>query len=155
MGHGWEAVSGHRAALQVRCWTRKPHCPASPAATTMATLFYLHWDEDEAQERAQPLVAAGHKVHVHWRKDDPPKLPNPLPEISIISLDRLPSHGRAVAEWLWEAKSRRHIPIIFEGGTPGKVATTRSRFPKAHFCASGGVLPMIAKLRALAGDAEG
>jgi hypothetical protein len=92
-------------------------------------------------------VDAGHTVHVHWSKEDPPKLTNALPEIAIISLDRLPSHGRAVAEWLWEAKSRRHIPIIFEGGTPGKVATTRSRFPKAHFCKTGGVPAVIERLR--------
>ena len=37
----------------------------------------------------------------------------------MISLDRLPSHGRAVAEWLWEAKKRQHIPIVFLGGQPG------------------------------------
>jgi hypothetical protein len=102
----------------------------------MTNIFYLHWHEAEAQERAARFRAAG-KVRVHWSTTEPPALKDDLPDIAIISLDRLPSHGRAVAEWLWEAKKRQHIPIIFEGGAPDKVAATRRRFPRAQFCTVG------------------
>ena len=57
-----------------------------------------------------------------------------MPDALVISLDRLPSHGRAVAEWFWEAKKRRSIPLIFVGGAPDKVERTREKFPEALFC---------------------
>jgi len=112
----------------------------------MANLFYLHWHEAEANERAAALNTAGHKVQVHWSTIQAPRLKDNLPDIAIISLGRLPSHGRAVAEWLWEAKRRQHIPIIFEDGAREKVATLRSKFPKAHFCRSARVLSVIERL---------
>ena len=52
----------------------------------------------------------------------------------MISLDRLPSHGRAIAEWILEAQKRQHIPILFAGGAPDKVKATREKLPKAIFC---------------------
>jgi hypothetical protein len=69
-----------------------------------------------------------------------------LPDVAVISLERLPSHGRAVAEWLWEAKKRQHIPIIFAGGEPAKVQTTRDKFPRAHFCSMRSLLTTIGKV---------
>ncbi len=69
-----------------------------------------------------------------------------LPDLMVISLDRLPSHGRAVAEWVWEAKKRQHIPILFCGGEPDKVAATKAKFPKAIYCATDAVAATIAKL---------
>jgi hypothetical protein len=113
----------------------------------MAKLFYLHWNETEAKERARQLRSAGHVVQVHWSTTQPPRLKDKLPEIAVISLTRLPSHGRAVAEWLWEAKSRRHIPLIFEGGAADKVAAIRSKFRDAHFCTAGRVGSLIKRLQ--------
>jgi hypothetical protein len=52
----------------------------------------------------------------------------------VISLDRLPSHGRAIAELIWEAKKRQRIPILFAGGAPDKVKATREKLPKARYC---------------------
>ncbi len=64
------------------------------------------------------------------------KLADNLPDVMVVSLDRLPSHGRAYAGWLWEAKKRQHIPLVFAGGQPDKVAVARDLFPKAIFCAT-------------------
>jgi hypothetical protein len=105
----------------------------------MATVFLLHWHRTEAEERGSPLRDEGHTVSLHWRTDADPNLKDSLPDIAVISLDRLPSHGRAVAEWLWEAKKRQHIPIIFAGGEPDKVAVTRTKFPRAVFCATSAI----------------
>ncbi len=104
------------------------------------TLFYIHWHEMECVERTGALRRAGHTVRPHWSTSTPPALgKDDLPDALVISLDRLPSHGRQVAAWLWEAKKRQHIPIVFEGGAPDKTAAARKQFPKAVFCATGAV----------------
>jgi hypothetical protein len=52
----------------------------------------------------------------------------------VISLERLPSHGRAVAQWLWGAQYRRAIPIVFVGGSPDRIERARTQFGDAVFC---------------------
>ena len=112
----------------------------------MARIFLLHWHQAEGEDRAAPLRAAGHTVSLHWSTEASPPLKHSLPDIAVISLDRLPSHGRAVAEWLWEAKKRQHIPIIFAGGEPTKVAATRAKFPKAVYCSTAAMVGTVAKV---------
>ena len=112
----------------------------------MVRIFYVHWNESEASERMAPMVDAGYDVRGHWSTDSSPSLKGELPDAVVISLDRLPSHGWAVAEWFWEAKSRRHIPIVFEGGKPDKVVVARERFPEALFCDTGHVAHMLERL---------
>lgn len=99
----------------------------------MARVFYVHWNDGEAVERAAALVAAGHSVRIHNSTSAQADLKTDLPDVLVVSLDRLPSHGRAIVEWLWEAKRRQHIPVVFEGGAPDKVAATRAKFPHAVY----------------------
>jgi len=99
----------------------------------MASMLYVHWNRQEALARAAAFQEAGHVVQCHHATEQRLKLAEALPDVVVISLDRLPSHGRAVAEWFVEAKKRRHIPLLFTGGAPDKVAATKSRFPEAHF----------------------
>ena len=112
----------------------------------MARISYVHWNESEALQRIAPMSNAGHDVRAHFSTQSSPRLKDGLPDLVVISLDRLPSHGRAVAEWFRESKSRRHIPIVFEGGKPDKVAVARERFREAHFCEAGQVADMIERL---------
>ena len=112
----------------------------------MARVFLLHWHRAEVEDRAAPLRAAGHTVSLHWNTEASPALKDSLPDIAVISLDRLPSHGRAVAEWLWEAKKRQYIPIIFAGGEPTKIAATRAKFPAAVFCSTASLPATVAKV---------
>jgi NADPH-dependent ferric siderophore reductase len=114
----------------------------------MARVFLLHWHRTEGEERAAALRAAGHTVALHWSTATSPALKDALPDIAVISLDRLPSHGRAVAEWLWEAKKRQHIPIIFAGGEREKVAAIRAEFPRAVYCSPSAVAATVARLAA-------
>src|SRR5262245_25259529 len=102
----------------------------------MAKVFYLHWNEAELKERIASIIKAGYEVAYHWSTEEHAKFGETLPDAVVISLDRLPSHGRAVAEWFWEAKKRQHIPLIFAGGQPDKVKVTKAKFPKAIFCAT-------------------
>lgn len=118
----------------------------------MAKVFYVHWNEAELKERLAPLQKAGYDVASHWRTETHARFGETLPEAVVISLDRLPSHGRAIAEWFGEAKKRQHIPIIFAGGQPDKVKATKAKFPQATFCTTEetpAVLALALKGRAL------
>jgi hypothetical protein len=114
----------------------------------MAKVFFLHWNEDECKAHGETLRRAGHQVALHWSTDKGAPLKDDLPDVAVISLERLPSHGRAVAGWLWEAKKRQHIPIVFAGGEAAKVAATRKEFPKALYCTLAAVPATIAKATA-------
>ena len=98
-------------------------------------VYLVHWNQTEADARAAELTAAGHAVRAHWSSEQEYRWGDDLPDAVVISLDRLPSHGRAVAGWVWAAKKRRHIPIVFVGGAADKAQTTRDKFPDAVFCA--------------------
>ena len=109
----------------------------------MADIVFIHWNDTEARERSQPLAEAGHRVRLHATEGAKSPMP-PLPEVLVISLDRLPTHGGEIADWLWEAKSRRGIPIVFVGGAADKVSLMRSKFPSARFCARGALVSTVA-----------
>jgi hypothetical protein len=112
----------------------------------VADLFYVHWDETEARQHAAELSAAGHAVRAHARAGDPVRFGDWLPDVVVISLDRLPSHGRAVAEWLWQAKKRQSVPLVFVGGAAEKVEAMRERFPAAVYCAREQLLATVAAI---------
>jgi len=93
------------------------------------------WNEDLAAERARALKKAG--LDVDASPFDPAGMITRLrenpPALMLIDLDRLPSHGRAVAIMLRTSKSMRHIPIVFGGGMEEKVALARVEIPDAIF----------------------
>lgn len=114
----------------------------------MSQVLYFHWHEGEARDCGRMLETFGHKVVVHSATATTPKLNNRLPDAVVISLGRLPSHGRAVAGWFWEAKSRRGIPVIFAGGSADKIAVARRQFPTATFCAPEEIVGVLCRLTA-------
>ena len=87
-------------------------------------MTYVHWDEEEAYAVARRLITAGHEVTVHWAEGEGMRADS-VPEVLVISLERLPSHGRAVAKWLWNAQYRRAIPVVFVGGRPDSIERAR------------------------------
>lgn len=111
----------------------------------MANLFVVHWNEGELNELIAPLARARHVVRGHWSQQTTADMKE-LPDVLVISLERLPSHGKAIAEWMWEAKKRQHIPIVFVGGKPEKVEQFKSGFPKAQFCSRSKLPDVIEKL---------
>jgi hypothetical protein len=117
----------------------------------MARVTYVHWDEDEAHAVARRLVAGGHQVTVHWAAGEGMQADS-VPEVLVVSLERLPSHGRAVAQWLWSAQYRRAIPIVFVGGSPDRIERARDQFGDAVFC---GEHELAAVVTGLAGPRDG
>jgi len=89
-----------------------------------------------AQVRARELKALGFRVEGrplrecggvvgHFR--------DLAPDAVVLDLDRLPSHGREVGTMLRDSKSTRHLPLVFAGGAPEKVARIRGELPDAVF----------------------
>lgn len=113
----------------------------------MKKIFLIHFHEVELKEKIQPLKQAGYKVDYHFSAETTANLKDDLPDILVISLDRLPSHGKVYAEWLWESKKRQHIPIIFCGGKPEKVITVKEKLPKATFCSNEKLLATLEKIK--------
>jgi hypothetical protein len=101
----------------------------------MARIRFVCWNEELAAERARVLKKAG--LDVDASPFDPAGMITRLrenpPALMLIDLDRLPSHGRAVAVALRTSKSIRDIPIVFAGGAEEKVAVARAEVPDAIF----------------------
>lgn len=95
----------------------------------------VHWHADEAEALAAPLREGGHPVRVvsgswagglSWLRDDPPRA-------MVISLRRLPSHGREVAAALTSTRWGRRIPLVFLDTPEEKQSAFREQFPGAAF----------------------
>lgn len=100
----------------------------------MHVAFLLHWNEAECEEHASRLRALGFEVREYWNTETTPHPWEPTPpDVCVISLDRLPSHGKAVAKWIVEAKYRREKPLIFVAGNLDRLASAREDFPNAYF----------------------
>jgi hypothetical protein len=112
----------------------------------MKHIFFIHFNEEELKEKIEPLKKAGYKIDYHFSTETPANFEDNLPEALVICLDRLPSHGRAYAEWMWEAKKRQHIPIIFCGGEHEKIEIVKARFAKAVFCRNEKLVSVLQKL---------
>ena len=126
---GADSASTPATSSSRRCARRSPSATARPwsrcaaprrrcSLPPMARVTYVHWDEAEAHDVARRLIAGGHEVTVHWAAGEGMQADS-VPEVLVVSLERLPSHGRAVAQWLWSAQYRRAIPIVFVGGCAG------------------------------------
>jgi hypothetical protein len=113
----------------------------------MKKLFFIHFNETEVKEKIQPLKKAGYKVDYHFSTVTVADFRNDLPDILVICLDRLPSHGRRYAEWIWEAKKRQDVPIVFCGGKPEKVVITKEKLPNAIFCNNKKLLQTLEKIK--------
>ena len=99
-------------------------------------LILVHWNDDEWALLAKGLMEHGFEVS---KMDGSPGLklkdpPETRPLAVLISLRRLPSHGREVAEAVWHAKwAREAIRLVFVDGTPDAIDKTRQRFPSALY----------------------
>ena len=97
-------------------------------------IFLVHWNKDEAPRRAQKLAKLGHDVATLWNSKDSSQLkPKHTPELFVIDLERIPSHGREIAGYFRRQKTTRNVPILFLGGDAEHIAKTRILLPDATF----------------------
>lgn len=99
----------------------------------MGRVFLVHWHEEEAKEKARELAGWGWDVRVEHA--DGAKAVRHIgeepPDAVVISLARLPAHGRETADALQRMKTTRSTPIVFVDGTADKVAEARAKVPGA------------------------
>lgn len=95
----------------------------------------ISWDPALARQHAAELEKAGFTVDAspfqHGRIIT--RILESDPSAVVIDLDRLFSHGHAVAVFLRSAKSTCHIPLVFAGGLPEKVEKLRRKIEHVHF----------------------
>lgn len=107
-----------------------------PSSAKQKTLRLICWNEADAAARSVILRHAGYRVIA-----DPPENAGGMvryfrdlsPDVVVIDLDRLPSHGRELGLSLRASKSTSHLPLVFAGGTPEKVGILRAALPDVIF----------------------
>jgi len=117
----------------------------------MARVRVIHWKAAEAGPLVEVCRAGGYEVE--FDGDIPaPELVRSIrhkqPDAVVIDLTRLPSQGREAALALRRTKYSRHIPIVFVGGEPEKVAAVRVMLPDAAYTTMG---RLCAKLKSVCG----
>jgi hypothetical protein len=107
-----------------------------PSSRKQKTLRLICWNEADASTRATSLQRGGYRVIA-----DPPENPGGMvryfreltPDVVVIDLDRLPSHGRELGLSLRASKSTSHLRLVFAGGVPAKIELVRAAIPDAIF----------------------
>jgi hypothetical protein len=106
----------------------------------MLRVRLFHWKAEEAKPLIGKLRAAGYEVVQR------PGARTSVREVKesgtaavVIDLSRMPSHGRYVGAWMRASKSTRHIPLLFVGGEPEKVAAIQKHMPDAVYTSVAGI----------------
>jgi hypothetical protein len=111
------------------CPAKTVNCKEQPAMQ----LLYIHWNQHELDKRIRSLNEMGYQVYGLWQEGHRITQEENNCDVLIVSLDRLPSHGRSVAQWFSSSKKRQHIPILFTGGRSELLEPFREQFTKAIF----------------------
>jgi CheY-like chemotaxis protein len=100
----------------------------------MSHITLILWNDQEARARAEQLERAGHIVTLHAdSRAAPLTLRENPPDVFVIDLSRLPSHGRETGVWLRNQKATRYVPIVFIEGDPDKTQRARELMPDAVY----------------------
>lgn len=101
-------------------------------------MFLIHWNADEAENLAGPYRNAGWKVELESADGARAckRIIADMPDVVVIYLNRLPSHGRETAAGLRSSRKGKGIPIIFVEGKPEKVEIVKKKFSDAVFTTS-------------------
>ncbi len=109
-----------------------------PRASQMRlpTVRLIHWNANEAKDRAEKLEAAGYRVD--YRQLGPQSLRElraKPPAAVVIDLGRLPAQGRDVGIAIRSFKDTRRVPVVFVDGDPKKVKGVQKHLPDAVYTA--------------------
>lgn len=101
----------------------------------MASIIYIHWHDEEARPTADVLERSGHRVRVHHDSKARIDFSSP-PDALVVSLERLPSHGREIADYFATTKKLMSVKLFYIGGKPEVIDAACDRVPTALPCAS-------------------
>jgi len=110
-------------------------------------LFLFHWNAAEAEEIAAEIRGFGFDITIESSdgarggkavKESPP-------DVIVIYLIRLPSHGRETAHALKSMKATREIPIVFVDGEGEALEKTKAKVPDAIYTSSAKLKSTLSK----------
>ena len=106
---------------------------------------YINWNAAEADEYLEKLRAQGFDAEyderpasrelAEWRRTPP--------DLFVIDLTRLPSHGRELAVAIRNSKNLRSVPLVFVDGEPEKVERVKQVLPDALFVSTAKLIPAL------------
>src|SRR5439155_19603266 len=101
----------------------------------MSRVFLVHWNAEEAKAKARTLKELGHTAEVLCDTEEPNlrRVQESPPDLFLIDLNRLPSHGREIAGHFRRAKATRQVPILFVDGDADRVNRVKQLIPDAEF----------------------
>lgn len=103
---------------------------------TMKRIHLIHWNEIEAQERADRLRGLGYDVDYGMPNAAAIRaLKENTPDVFIIDLSRLPSQGRDMGLVIRQSRVLRAVPIVFAGGQEDKIEMVKKFLPDAVYSA--------------------
>ncbi|MCB0819780.1 MAG: hypothetical protein KDC13_04085 [Bacteroidetes bacterium] len=106
-------------------------------------IIFIHFNEIEAMQLLERYFPAKAEVQVHFSTHETLKPQTKNLSAVVISLERLPSHGKQCAMYYRSSAARRKIPLIFAGGKSEKVDAYRELFSDAFFCNFEGLCELL------------
>ena len=114
----------------------------------MPRVRIIHWKPEEAAPLVQACRQGGMEAEYDTGDVSGAAVGRALrqnpPDVVVIDLSRLPSHGREIAVWMRSVKATRHIPIVFVNGEAEKVEKVREILPDAAFTTTARVRSAVA-----------
>src|SRR5215467_5149997 len=101
----------------------------------MSRVLLVHWNAEEAKAKARTLKDLGHTAEILCNSEKPNlgRVRESPPDLFVIDLNRLPSHGREIAGYFRRAKATRQVPILFVDGDAERVSRAKQLIPDAEF----------------------
>lgn len=98
-------------------------------------VFLVHWREAEAEVLAREIRNMGWRVDVESNDGARAgkRIKQDRPDVVVIYLSRLPSHGRETGYSLKGIKSLKDIPLVYVDGNEEAIARTRDVIPDAIY----------------------
>jgi CheY-like chemotaxis protein len=119
-------------------------------------LRVVHWNAKEAAALVALLETAGHSVDITTSIGSGimKYLRAAPPDAVVIDLTRQPSHGREIAVAIRNAKTLKHLPILFVDGQAEKVAAIARWLPDAIYTTRARLLTALRRAKPLTDPAR-
>ncbi len=97
--------------------------------------FLVHWREAEAEVLAREIRNMGWNVDIETNDGDRAgkRISEDPPDVVVIYLTRLPSHGRETGHALRTIKATKNIPLVYVDGNDEAVDRTKRAIPDAIY----------------------